>query len=777
LVFIALWANVIIGNRVLVGGDSLYAWPPWSGASGAHQPTNFLVLDPMREFVGWLGLARTSLASGHLPLWDPFAMSGKPLLADYQSAVFSPFTWLAAVFGGTWGYSIAMLAKMLVGGLGMVVFLRLLGIRSVGVALGAIAFAGCSYMVVWLAWPHSAVAALVPWAFAAVEWQLRRPSPAGIGALALVVALQFFAGHTETSIALAEGLVIYAACRSFEGGVIRYRALVGLGGAAALGTVAAAAQLVPFMHELLTTSLSSYHRGLGLLHNDPSALSSWIVPNLHGNPGIDGQLGRPPHYNQTTGFAGVAALVLAVVGAGLPVRQRSVKVGLIVMTLFALGVVYGLLTPIVGRLPILSVTYNFYTIVLICFGIASLAALGVDALAGQPRRESALGAAALLAGLAGLAGTGVLIAVFAVLKVRAEQLVPPLPHVLHGGLGFWAVLGLTSLLAAVGLATAAWKRGGSLAVPSIVVLALMESGLFASSYLPQVPPSEAPPPSLVMSWLEAHAGSQRIAAVGNTMLPETASLYRLTDVRAFDVVRPPGMKRFWSLADPNYYDDGLNTTLNEPQAPWLAAAGVSYVVTGGDQPLPGTDAVYQAEGMTVGSVPNARQFVAAAAHVTCAGSQDAAAAALQAGGPLGPVVLETADCPITSQADVQALSGRPERMEIAVVAQAPTVVVVLQSNTPDWTATIDGQTARVLPADLQFQAIAVPAGRHTVVLSYDPLSVRIGIAASAVALALILVLLSSHWWPAWQRRWRRAATQATGTAVLDSLVDPEPRSP
>lgn len=764
VVFVVVWAKVLIGTRVLVGGDSLYVWLPWKGNPAAHAATNRLVLDPIREFVPWLGLIQRSFASGHLPLWDPYAMSGKPLLADYVSAVFSPFTMLAAALGGTWGYSIAMLAKLWVAGLGMIVYLRLLGVRSIGAALGAISYAACSYVVVWLAWPQSSVAVLVPWAFAAVEWQLRRPSKAGIGALALVIAIQFFAGHPETSLALAEGLVIYTACRCLEGGVVRYRSLLGLVAAAVLGTAAAAVQLVPFAHEMLTTSLAAFHQGAGLIHLAPSDLSSWIVPNLQGNPGIDGRLGRPPHYNQTTGFVGVAALVVSVVGVFRRYRQRSVQAGLLLMALYAIGVVYGPLIPLVSRLPLLDVSYNFYTMVLICFAIASLAGLGMDALSDRPPRPSPRGTMALVLGLAGLVGVVALTAVFLIVRAKVDAV--PLPHVfqVRGGLGFWALLGAACLLAAAGLAIAAWNRGGRLAVALILALALVESGLFAGSYEPQGPPAEAPPPSLVMSWLAAHAGSQRVAAVGNTMLPETTTLYGITDIRGYDVVRPPGTRRFWSLADPNYLDNGLSTTLFEPQAPWLAAAGVSYILTTGDQALPGTDAVYSAEGMTVGAVPDARPFVSAAANVSCVASQDAAAASLQTNGPLGPVVLETADCPQTSDAELHAVAQRPERLEITVVARAPTVVVVLQSNTPDWVATIDGESAQILPADIQFQAVAVPAGKHTLVLSYSPQSVRVGIGISALALAVILFLIFSAWWPGLRRRLGPAATRSERVA-------------
>ena len=742
ILFLLIWHQVLTGDKVLVGGDVLYDYPPWHGSPQAHHATNWLTADVVRQFVPWLGLERQALFAGHLPLWNPTMLGGKPLLANYQSAFFSPFSWIGLLIGGARGYSFAMLARLLVAGAGTVVFLRMLRLPPLGAAVGGLAFATCSYIVLWLGWPHSAVAAILPWVFAAVEAYVRRPGLRSAIPLAAIVGIQFAAGHPETSIILAEGLAIYVGVRLSQPMPHRLAVLAGLGLAGVLGAGLAAIQLVPFFAQFSQTTLGTYHPAAGSFHLSLSALSSWLIPNLYGNPGIDGLLGRPPHYNASTGFIGVGVLVLAVIGATARATPAwRARLPFVLILIFSVGVAYGPLTWLVGSLPILRSTDSAYAILLTCFSLAALAGFGTASLLERPVRQSFAGGVMGLLGLAGLAGLAVLAVAFVILRVRAETLVPRLPAVLHGGFGFWTLVGAASLLAAVGLALSVWLRGGRLAVTGLLALVLIEAALFAGPYQPQVAASEMPPHSTAVAWLQQHAGGRPVAPIGlGTLIPETATLYGLSDVRAYDVLQPLGARAYWSLADPGYYNDGLNVWLFHPQAEWLAAAGVGYVINPGDEPLAGTTAAYQGEGVTISQVPGARPLAFTSDTVACAASPEAAANLLAQRGPMGPVVLQTGGCPATSVATVRVRDRRPERIAISVEATLPTVVVLLQSYTRDWAATVDGQPAPILKANLYFQAVAVPAGAHQLRFTYAPSAVRLGAILSVAALAILLGL-------------------------------------
>jgi hypothetical protein len=79
-----------------------------------------------------------------------------------------------------------------------------------------------------------------------------------------------------------------------------------------------------------------------------------------------------------------------------------------------------------------------------------------------------------------------------------------------------------------------------------------------------------------------------------------------------------------------------------------------------------------------------------------------------------------------------------------VETDAPTLVTVAQSFYHPWCAFVDGQPVKLWRANYAFQALAVPAGKHTVRLVYVDEKFRLGVGISLVALAVCGFL----WWRA-----------------------------
>jgi hypothetical protein len=737
-VFIVLWWPVLIGQRVLLGGDALYQFLPWAAEPGAHAPTNTIVNDPILQMLPWQQLVAQEIGNGHLPLWNPSAQSGVPLLANDAAAVFSPFTLFAVMFPPAIGLSLAMLLKVLVAGLGMAIYLRSLKATSVAAVLAGIAYATSSFITVWLAWPQAGVAALLPWAFALTETYLAGKRPWALPALALVVGLQFLAGNAETSLHLGFALGLYALVRWALTGH-RWRQLAGLAAAAGLGALLAGIQLIPFLDLLRHAALLSARStsGFGFAHLGVGALSSWVFPNAVGNPGIDGRLGRLPNYNESTGFAGVAVLVLAPLGAWWAwTRERSVAIALVGIGLISAGIVYGPLTPLSGRLPGLGNSNNQRLLLVLCFCVAALGGLGLDGLLQAPRRWSiAAGGAAFWIGVAGLVATGGAGLAVVAWGRRVDELLPSY----HSYIGFWLAVGVVSLVASVAFAISGlvsdkrqWAAGG------LCALALVEAALFAGPFNPREPVDAVPPPSPSINWLQAHAGGHAVAALGTMLIPETASLYGLTDARGYEILTDPRERLFWSKADPGYSDSTLIMMLDRPGVDWLAAAGVAYVMMPSNRSLNGATTVYSEQGVSIAAVPDPRPFAYAATSVVRAGSADEAAAMLSSA-PMGPVVVEGC-CPVDGAAEVTVTSRTPGAVDLEISADAPATIVVQQSFQPDWTAKVDGHTATILPANVLFQAVSVPAGRHLLTLRYEPASVIVGVISSALAAVALLAL-------------------------------------
>jgi hypothetical protein len=69
----------------------------------------------------------------------------------------------------------------------------------------------------------------------------------------------------------------------------------------------------------------------------------------------------------------------------------------------------------------------------------------------------------------------------------------------------------------------------------------------------------------------------------------------------------------------------------------------------------------------------------------------------------------------------------PQRIEIAVNAAADGYLVLLDTYYPGWQATVDGHPTTIYRADYIGRAVFVPAGQHTVIFEYRPLSFRLGV--------------------------------------------------
>jgi Bacterial membrane protein YfhO len=772
VVFVVLWRAVIAGHQGLVGSDILANLPPWSTGAAPKAPRNALVVDPVSQFLPWLTSVRAQLFAGHLPLWNPDAFAGAPLLANDQSAPFSPFTLVALPFAPAHGYSLAMLLKLVVAGVGMGAFLRQLRVGYSAAMVAGVAYAGSSFMVVWLGHPQSAVAAIFPWAFAFVEMWLRTRRKTALAGLALSVALQFLAGHAETSLQLGLMLVFYALVR-FAQDRDRRQAIIGMVIAAALGTALAGIQLIPFLAELRTSTIVANRSAGGLdlaqqqlrdltSHLQLRELISWIIPNGSGNPGIDGLPGPFPNYLESTAFIGVAALLLGALGiARVWRRQRSLFFALGLPVLFAAGVVYGPLTPLARSLPLLSLSSAVRMIAVMCLGMAAFAGLGFQAVVDSRARWSArwarIGATSLLAaGAAALTGVVIMGLVLAAQGAGVDSLLPAW----YGSIGFWVLLAALSGVAALCfLGSAGLGRGRRGAAGGLACLVLAEAAIFAGPFQPRVPLADYPPPSAAIAWLQAHTGGEAVAGQGLDLMPNLATLYGLRDVRGYDVTIDPRVRLFWSHADPGYADQSYVTALDRPAETWLAAAGVRYYVSSPGGVPAGATSVIEGSGFTISEVSATRPFVFAASSVTTAtGAADAVTKLALA--PLGPVVVETSDAsPPTGQAIVAVTRQEAGAVDLDVTATSAATVVVLQSYAPDWVAQIDGSAVPIRAADVLFQSVAVPAGHHVVTLRYRPASVSIGLASSAAGVIGLGTLFAV---PALLRRRRRGRA---GTAA------------
>jgi len=122
---------------------------------------------------------------------------------------------------------------------------------------------------------------------------------------------------------------------------------------------------------------------------------------------------------------------------------------------------------------------------------------------------------------------------------------------------------------------------------------------------------------------------------------------------------------------------------------------------------------------------------------------------------------------VTNETDARILASRfsTQRIGIEVASSAQSMVVVSQSHYHNWRADVDDKRAPLWRANYAFQALAVPAGRHQVVLTYEDWAFRMGAGISLATLVMIAV--------GWHRLGRRVDVnpRARGAGLSEPPTD------
>src|SRR5262249_35868051 len=104
--------------------------------------------------------------------------------------------------------------------------------------------------------------------------------------------------------------------------------------------------------------------------------------------------------------------------------------------------------------------------------------------------------------------------------------------------------------------------------------------------------------------------------------------------------------------------------------------------------------------------------------------------------------------PLTAgSANARITAYHPRRVEIAVDASAPALVVLTDTWDAGWQAQVNGQRAPIFPTDHLFRGVPVPAGGSLIRMTYCPRSYIAGvwIAGAGLAVTLGLFFAPSGW--------------------------------
>lgn len=688
---------------------------------------------------------KASFWRGEFPLWNPLVYCGVPHLAQWNTLTLYPGTLIYLLLPLPVSVSLSWfcLLHLYSAGLGMYFLVRQGSGRDFPAALAGVAFAFSGLMQNCLMWPNNIAAlGLMPWVVLAVMLGCAAGGRLLLMA-ALVGTLQMLTGAPEiifVTWVLATGVAGAAAFVDGRWSRIFCRAprLVGI---VALVTGLASVQLLPFF-DLVRHSVRITHGHETIWSAHPVFWTNMFLPMAGGQHFANGVVYLNGQDWIHSYYSGLPVLCLALLSLGTrrSLYVRGAILGLLGAMLLATGPEGCLFTWVDRVLPLDAIRFPVKFLVPVFFLLPLLAAKGAAILfteSGESsppcgwRRTS-------------LRCLWVFLSLFAISTVMIGTGVNEDASA-TGWNAFarllWLAVSIVLVLQirrAGGRKVAAWLQIGFL----VVVWWDLKTHLPALT--PRIPPQIYEVENEILADLAPRptAGAGRLFRLPDTEMRNTAFTdedFDMVVLRRRAEAEPmfPSAKGFamvegfLALWFPLY--DGLRTLLtdkdgkvNEEFADFLAITHTnSPVEIGSWSPRPGAHAW-----VTAGMAP--KYLDTREAYQRIANGWWDAEKEVFLGRTWQSKVAATNYC----EAKIGNVRFENGRVRFEVESDRPTVAVVAQAYHHWWTATAGGTAVEIMPANLGFQAVPVPAGRVEVELRYVDRWFQTGAALSLVTLVL-----------------------------------------
>jgi hypothetical protein len=627
------------------------------------------------------------LLARDVPLWNPLSGGGEPWLANAQSGVFYPPTWLFALPSPALSAALFLLVHFALGAWGAYRFLQGEGATAPAALTGAALFVGSGFAASLSAyWNHFGAFMYLPAVASLARGGLRsRRSVAGLAAL---VGFQAMAGSPEMSgatLVLAGLLSLFPRppLRTGWAPPPRWRPAANAVSGALLGLALAGWVLVP-MGELALRSdrrepLPVSERESGAV--GPAAIASLVR--------IGGDSGTAYLASLSLGPLGLALAAVA-----FAEKQRR-PLAILLLAVAAAGAVAAAAGPpgawIRSLPPLDRLRYPAKALSLTFFALPMLAGLGCDTIRFSTSGRHRPGTAA-----AWLAAAGV--TVFAALSGR----------------------GLFSFAPEAEIRRPPESPGPLAHLPGRVL---------------------TPPMRDVARWVlqdgrfdTAALRRQRQVYLGYTNL-----------LNGVSTVRTAAPLPSW---EERAVADAMDSSESPVRS--AGAAGARMLVTTFPPPEMGSHKAGEIYRAPINPYRARLSFVSAfevepdarrAWQRVARGESDASARVLLDRAPSPPL---PAPGPARPSLVARLGEDRPERVAADMTSDSAGLLVLADLHYPGWSAEVDGRPAEMLRADGLFRAVALPAGSHRVVFRYRPVSVLAGAALSALAAVGILALLGGR---------------------------------
>jgi hypothetical protein len=755
---IALLGPALVGRTVDIPVDLLARHSVYLPASEEYaqvvvhhdvELTDLVFCNPAgREFFA------KELRAGRLPTWNPNNFAGAPIVGWGYSPFEISYYLVPSPVTVAW---ISLLESLTVG-LGLWLFLR----RCLNLSYWAAALASwCApltgFMTLWHGFSTIAPVCWLPWLLVAIDSAAKRPrGGAGLG-LAVLTALVLLAGHMGIA-----GLVLltagfYAVWQLSEGlwqknwrRALSAAATIGMGWL--LGFAISAAVLLPLMDYVGTGARMDSHSE-GFEERPPQgleALPAILRPDVYGGQtraNWTRTIRAGFIESSSSAYAGLLAALWLAPLAWSHARLRPQTAFWMLVVLVTLGWtlnVPGIVDVLRSRplRPLVSLSYNRWVFAT-SEAILILAAIGLDSLRTGSSRFRWWWTAPIFATAVFLGWC--IYRLFSVTRKLDEQ-----------GFANYFLLGAALALITLVAWVMTFRTGPRSKWVRIVAIGLLPLELFGFAwderrqadrklYFPRLP---------ILDRLAALPPG-RIWGVG-CLPPNLNHMCGLEDIRGYDGVDPRNFIRLFELAcdkERTFYYSYARTLMAVPGGnvvdhvlklhPVADLLNVRYLIFR-EAPRSDLPILLQQDDYWIMENRSAlpRAYVPLAARLV---KSDDEAISRMTGFDFDPrkTVLMTDDLelPQTMRGTASVRYETPTRTHLDIDMQTPGMVLLSDRWDPGWRAELDGAHCPIYRVDLALRGFRVPAGKHSIVCTYDPASIRKGFAITAAGCAVFLL-----WW-------------------------------
>jgi hypothetical protein len=713
LIPLVFTGRALLTGRVYAPVELAYMTEPlnaYRAEVGAPLPRNGMLSDIAFQMIPWRQALRRAMAEHEWPLWNRFEGCGDVLASAAQAAPFSPFTWIALLLpvAASFGYTASI--GFFIAALGAFLLARDFECSELASLVAAAVFTFSAPMALQILWPLGFAWTFLPLVLLATRRVVVAPSMRSAAILTAVLVLEVLTGHPETLLHVTFLGAVYGTYELLRlGRAHRGWAIAWASAAGVVALLLTSISLLPFLEASPQTAehfMRAEVFAKSPLHIPAGKISAALISDLLP---FARQLFRQFLFARAE--AGSIALALALFALwGSRTRERWFFAVLGVLSLMVSAEVWPA-AQFVHRLPLLRLAMNdrLASAVPLCLGI--LAAFAIDALSDR--------AGAVMAGLLILLAAG------------ASGMRP-------GSIDVARFVGEVAPLA-IAAVIVLFARNRAIIAPSLLALILLQRTISDGSLIPANDARIAFPPVALFSPMQSIREPFRIVATGPALFPNTSTMYGLEDAR---VLTAMSLNAFAETFPAWCHRGGYGfNQIDDLTRPMLSMMNVRFAVVPENDPIPdGWRDVVTDHGSRL--VENMRvlprAFVPRGVRIGVSNDVEDMTAATNfadvAWIDVPGVAHDAANGPGTVSIRRRKLGFR-----IDASMEREGFVVISESAWKGWRADVDGQPVKIVRANHAFLGVFVPAGKHTVRVTYLPQSFVIGRAITFGTLAMIVL--------------------------------------